>query len=502
MKIATSILFLLLLSLSALGQDVSVQQVKRGCIGRILYFLEEDTHYVTYSNLDHELPESIAQVLPPKISQSYFSDKLRLFSRKLITPKAPADPSLKPIESLREGELYTFAITDDEIRFGAASKKKNPLSPKNFMSKHPELARSKEDKKKKENLHYAGEAWLVNGVLVINHDSGTYQPSAEFLSDVARYMQQNLKVDKVLFTDELGAGQGSTVQTPTGLREKIVNLVKVRLDSITEGYVNFVSSNKYEGQTVSIGADGNPGTDLVMKVEGFIGSGMNGVVYRMKIVKVSEAGKRAFPGILENGVPRTDLVIKFPHNVPYINLLGLTDNYTTSIRREREEYELLKNLVADFDQKESAILATGELGKKSFLVKPFVKAKSIGSLAKTMTSLSPEQIAALDRDIYQMALHVKEKSGLILDIKAENIGWDAENKRWVMFELSTRNVDMYTQNGFDAYLTYFVQRMKLMRPKPWKKTSLLLEQRSEPSLVVSELWRSNEGPQELYVLRP
>lgn len=104
----------------------------------------------------------------------------------------------------------------------------------------------------------------------------------------------------------------------------------------------------------------------------------------------------------------------------------------------------------------AALLTSILQGKTSY-----VTASSVQKLSKNSLSLTDEKKRALKRDIFDMAVMVDKKIHMDLDIKAENIAWDAENKRFIMYEMSmkTKTTGFYIKDGFDGYLSYVTERL-------------------------------------------
>lgn len=442
----------LLLSLNSFALDVKVESNSKGCAGLLTNILRGKTNYVTVSKLKSELPEALGKAPYPN---SKIDSKALRFNNAFFTSLKSVEyvdvDSKAPLKALKSGDLYNFVVTKDEIRFASTSR---AFNAKNISSKHALLAKNTDE------VFYAGEAWLENGILVINHNSGTFRPNSKYLSDVALYFQAALGVEKVTFTDILPPPAASLKQV---VQEKISTLkayVKSKITSFEEFFVGLIARDEYFGKVVSVGLDGNPGNDIVFSVEKYIGSGFFGVVHKIKIQSMSQEARLKFPSLIQGGNFRGDLVVKFPHHVPLLNRLPSLNIFDQSILKESDELDKIKSIVTAFEQSGADILFSGR-GGNPFLIKQFVTASSIQSLAKGATKLSEEQKIALKRDIFDMAVMVDRKIKMDLDIKAENVAWDAENKRFIMYEMGmkTKTTGFYIKDGFDGYLNYFNERL-------------------------------------------
>lgn len=224
--------------------------------------------------------------------------------------------------------------------------------------------------------------------------------------------------------------------------------------------INLFARDRYLGKTIELkNAAGELEIELELVVSEFIGSGVFGAVHKLKVSKLSESAKKNYPFLFSGAEVRDDLVIKFPHNIPLLKYLPVEDIFNKTVIRENDEIIKLKPIIEEFEQDAANLLYKGELDGKTFLVKNFVKASSIQKLASTHKKLTKEQEIALKRDIFDMALAVKDRMGAILDIKAENVAWDESHKKFVMYELSLKEGNAHTDAGLDGYFRYFNDRM-------------------------------------------
>ncbi len=444
------LVFSLLFSLEhASALEITKKVNHEGCTGLFLKLIKKDAEYITYKQLPEALPANLQSVYTNKLKHDGILKYFRDFFATLVSKEVVEEDVSKPLSFIKPNQLYTFVVTEKEIRFATSSR--GTLSLRNLASKHAMLAG--EDK-----VHYAGEAWLENGVLLINHGSGTFKPKAEYLSDVALYFQKTFNVEKVIFSDVLPA-ESKGILPEYG--KKLKSYLMSKITTLEEFFVNLIARDEYLGKAISVNLDGEPGEDLVLQVTDFIGSGFFGVVHKVKVVSMSDAAKIKYRKLIgENGY-RDDLVVKFPHNVPLLNRFPEANIFDRTILKENDEIKDLKEIIDQFDQSAADIIAAGN-EQKPFLLKQLVKADSIQSLSKLGVKLTKEQETALKRDIFEMAMVVSKKMRLDLDIKAENVAWDAVNKRFIMYELSIKSkaTGFYIRNGFEGYLNYFNQRLQ------------------------------------------
>lgn len=432
---------------AALAVDVGSRTNSENCVGALLSFFNRDSKYTSFKNLPEVMPEKLKGNLYSESGQlSKFSKYRRSFFASLVSKEVDEKNVSKPLTKLNQNELYTFVVTEKEIRFATTSR--GSLSPKNFSSKHALLANG-------EKVHYAGEVWFENGVLVVNNNSGTFKPKGEDLSDVANYFQNVFGVEKVIFSDEIPVAKKLTFKS---LMDDFKAFVKAHRSTVKEGIINLFARDRYLGRTIQL--KNNSGeTEVELVVSDFIGSGVFGAVHKLKVNKLSDSAKKTYPFLFVGTEAREDLVIKFPHNIPLLKYLPVEDIFNKTVIRENDEILKLKPIIEEFEQEAADILYKGEMDGKAFLVKNFVKASSIQKLASTQKKLTKEQEIALKRDIFDMALAVKERMGAILDIKAENVAWDESHKKFVMYELSLKEGNAHTDAGLDGYLRYFNDRI-------------------------------------------
>ncbi len=139
------------------------------------------------------------------------------------------------------------------------------------------------------------------------------------------------------------------------------------------------------------------------------------------------------------------------------------DIFERSIIKEFNELGPLKEIAQEFGLQDINIIFQGKAFNKTFLVKKLLKAHSIGELSKMQKVLTLAQEKSLENDIYALAVTVKKKLNLDLDIKAENLAWDPSKKRFVMYGLSVRNSGGFLYpEGFKGYLDYFTNRFNTL----------------------------------------
>jgi hypothetical protein len=91
------------------------------------------------------------------------------------------------VEQLEPGTVYNFVITEESMTLA----KIGDTRIQNFASKHAVI--SDHDP----TVKVAGELW-VDGVVHINNNSGTYQPTEEILRQTKIFFQEYLGVDEVV----------------------------------------------------------------------------------------------------------------------------------------------------------------------------------------------------------------------------------------------------------------------------------------------------------------
>jgi len=428
--------------------EITKKVNNEGCVGLFLKIIKKDSEYITYKNLPEALPPNLQTVYSNKLKHDGLLKYFRDFFAALVSKEVVEENVSRPLSHIKPSQLYTFVITEKEIRFAMSSR--GTLAIRNLASKHAMLAGS-------DKVHYAGEAWLENGVLVINHGSGTFKPNADYLSDVALYFQKTFQVEKVIFSDVLPAESKGIISE---YGKKLKSYLMSKITTLEEFFVSLIARDEYLGKRFGLNLKGERGEDLVIEVSDFIGSGFFGVVHKIKIVSMSEEAKLKYKKLIVGDIYRDDLVVKFPHNVPLLNKFPEANIFDRTILKENDEIIELKSIIEEFEQNAADILTSGT-DVKPFLIKQLVKAESIQSLSKLGTKLSKEQEVALKRDIFDMAIAVSKKMNLDLDIKAENIAWDAVNKKFVMYELSikAKTTGFYIKDGFEGYLNYVNQRL-------------------------------------------
>lgn len=442
MKTFSLVLFISLFFIhSTQAIEVSKSSNKESCTGLILSFFRADTNYVSLKGMP-ALPSTLAgRVYPDQAQWGSITKYRRIFFESLISREVKEDLTNSVLKNLKEGELYTFVLTDKDMRFAETSRGR--LSPKNFASKHGMLAKG-------DKVHFAGEAWLEEGILVVNNNSGTYKPDASFLADLAMYLQKSFNVEKVTFSDVIPVAKSKNLSEYIS---ELTAYIKSRKANFSEGVVNLLARNNYLG---AIFGD----EEIKFKVGKFIGSGFFGVIHKIEGLEASDALRKSAPQLFADGKLRLDLVAKFPQDVPLLSHLPSVDIFNRSIIKENDELVQLKEILKDFDISSADILYMTNYQGKNVAIKKLVHSESIQTLSKISKTLSKKQSEALKKDIYEMAEVVQKKLNLFLDIKAENIAWDPISERFIMYELSIRHSDSFVDaNGFNGYLNYVNKRL-------------------------------------------
>ena len=445
-----SIHFLILFfSLQSFAARVYTTSSDKSCYGLVLSLLNSNSKYTTVKNLNAKVvDEPFGSVLPSKEIKP-FAKKMYSFFNKTIPVEVLESNTSRPLAKLNQKSLYTFVLTEKELRFAETTRRTGAI--KNFLSKHFYLSRG-------EPVYYAGEAWFEDGILVVNHNSGTFRPKAEDLPAVAEYFQRALNVEEVHFSNTLPPLE------PFLPIKAYVDQFKGYISSLKTAFsstvIHFFTRNAYQKEVVSVGLDGKPGKDIVFQVEDKIGNGFYGVVHRAKILSVSQQASFKHPEFIVNGSLSTKLVVKFPNNVPLLHSFPSYNIFDRAIVNEKNEFRSLADSAYDFYNKAADIVFSGKHGKVSFLIKNLVEAVSFEKLAQKHPKLTKEQINSLEDDIYELAVSIKKRLNLDLDIKAENLAWDENQKRFILYELSVRQSGGFVnKGGFDEYLSYVNVRL-------------------------------------------
>lgn len=446
----SSISFLILFfSIQSFAASVYTTSSDKSCYGLVLSLLSSNSKYTTIKNFDAKVfDKPFGSVLPSKDLKPT-AKKMYSFFNKTIPVEVLESNTSKPLEKLNQKSLYTFVLTEKELRFAETTRRTGAI--KNFLSKHFYLSRG-------EPVYYAGEAWFEDGILVVNHNSGTFRPKAEDLPAVAEYFQKALNVEEVHFSNTLPA------QEPFLPIKAYADQFKGYISSLKTAFsstvIHFFTRNAYQKEIISVGLDGKPGKDVVFQVGDKIGNGFYGVVHRATILSVSRQATIKHPEFLVDGSLSTKLVVKFPNNVPLLHSFPYGNIFERAILNEKNEFHTLASAANNYYNKAADIVFSGKHGKVSFLLKNLVEAISFEKLAQKHPKLSKEQITSLEDDVYELAVSIKKSLNLDLDIKAENLAWDESQKRFVLYELSVRQSGGYvTKGGFSEYLAYVNVRL-------------------------------------------
>jgi hypothetical protein len=232
--------------------------------------------------------------------------------------------------------------------------------------------------------------------------------------------------------------------------------VKARISDGSEQLIHALADNsRYQAEPIEIpGPDGQPG--VTFKVAKEIKGGAFGIVYHLEIDAFSPEFAAQNPQLFADGKPRTDLVVKFPQNLP-MRLPGEYDP-KTALLTEIDDGAFFDKVLGDEPIPGASVLFSSK-GDPIFAVKAFVVGQDIESLAKSQGGqLSAPQKKALERDIFNKAKRIFDETGVGLDIKPKNLAWDAANERWVMYEqtrLPEGIASFHVGRGFGQYMRVF-----------------------------------------------
>lgn len=234
----------------------------------------------------------------------------------------------------------------------------------------------------------------------------------------------------------------------------------------------------YSGMELSLGED-NCKAKMVIGEK--VGSGFNAVVYHINIKDASMNFCKKYPELFVNYNPRTDLIVKFP-----------LDSYSLKNRQHRsilKEIKQAKVFAKPFRELHAAkVLFTSQNEKKPFIIKEYLNGANINQLAREQGGkLTEEQKEKLFCDIYEKATAFQKKYGFCVDIKPSNLVWDKDNKRWMMYEATARQIkSYYTQYGYNGYLAIFNHSMKSSLKK--SRPSLKVACEAAGAMATGHIW--------------
>lgn len=213
--------------------------------------------------------------------------------------------------------------------------------------------------------------------------------------------------------------------------------------------------NVHSGKTYTAGVDGGAGRDVAFHVKKQLGQGVFGVVYDVQLGKATREFRRAHPDLfLPSGEPRKDLVIKFANDV---HLPSDIDPFKKALNDEVVATKTAEDFAHGRLHYPETLFVGG--GKQPFIIKRKLTSSPITKLARGPEGLEPKVEAAILRDVYQPALAIKTETGgkKALDIKADNIFYDAKTDRAEMVEITWLPLGLrsfFFQPGEGAYLDY------------------------------------------------
>jgi len=448
MRTWTNVVFVALIFLNqALAIDVTKKTNSESCSGMVLSFFNQGSEYITFKKMP-ELSTALKKVYPDQSKWTTSKKYINSFFKNLLSREVLQGDVVEPLKSLKEGELYTFVMTKNEMRFASTSRA--ALSPKNFATKHALIANGDE-------IHFAGEAWVENGVLVVNHNSGTFRPLPGFLGDLAMYLQRSLKVERVLFSDFI------PIVEEKSLKDRLKDLeayVRRKGKLLSEGLINLISIKSYKGEVFSTGLDGEVGKDVFYRVGEVVNSDFSGVTYKLEIIGLSKKGKTFQPLLNDSGLVRDDLTVKFPHHIPILGNLPRFNMFSAVAIKDEDQLKQLQEIVANFETHASEHVQSVKFKGSKINISKFQETKSVQEMAKSSPALNADQKVALKRDVFDLAEVVKDKMGISLNINVENVGWSPERKRFFILNLSLDQEEApLAKQGFKKYNEYFNQKV-------------------------------------------
>ena len=225
-----------------------------------------------------------------------------------------------------------------------------------------------------------------------------------------------------------------------------------------------ISFNRYEGKTYDVDVAGER---FRFKVGAKVGQGVFGIVHHIDVIDA--------PAHLD----RDDLVIKLPNRVP-LPMPAFLNPWVRNLNTEIREEQIFQNALAEGESLPGPRMLHAQSGSNPFVIKPFAAGSNLRTLGETQSSLT-----AIQRDatnvLFETAKKLHARTGLAMDLKAENLLWDPETQTMGLYETSSvpRLVSgFFTGRGFDAYVDYAEAHM-VSGPKPRRR--IAPDRRAVPS---------------------
>jgi hypothetical protein len=411
------------------------------CFSNLTKLFKSHPQYTRVTNLKKSAKEYLNEKLSPAKGEDLFNRNKHKLVKSILTEKILKQgeiPHDRIQDLLEEGQLYTFAILDDELRFAKSSVRNQIL---NQTSKHLMLADIKD-------VRFAGELWIYKDTIYISNSSGSYMPNSTLTPRAAKYFQDNFNIKKVEVHDESISDLATKIPFKTVLKSKVSNF--------SEALINTIAKNNNEGKVFNLIKESST---VEVEVQSEVGKGVYGIVHRLHLKSFTKDSQTQFPNLFSDNLPRKDLVIKFAHSVPILDSFP-NNPFKKALLEEEAQSKLTQTTLKSLSIDGSEILhsATGE---NQFLIKAFIEGQSIQKMASLQEDLSKDQINAL-KLIYKKAELIMSKTKNGLDIKAENLVWDDTKKTFKMYEITFKaesNKMFYLNDGFDEYLNYIKQRL-------------------------------------------
>lgn len=243
----------------------------------------------------------------------------------------------------------------------------------------------------------------------------------------------------------------------------LVERVRFSLPHFVETLVKKVAKDQFEGEIKVIEKSGQRLVRLT--VTEHLGSGVFGTVHKVNVEAISQNAAREFPEFFtKDGLPRTDLVVKFAHEVS-LPSPRQSNLWIHTLNKEIEQTNVMNSLINN--PRVTSPIIYAEHGSHPFIIKEFIDAKSIQEMSKEQLSLTEDQIHSLKVDIFEKSKELLYSRNVGWDIRPENLAWDETTKTFRNYEsgslpafLANR---LYLQGGFDQYLEYFEKRMHFWR---------------------------------------
>jgi hypothetical protein len=352
--------------------------------------------------IDRMLPDSIAAKSPDYLTG--FKKQLAINLRKSMVLKSiyrtlngevipMGDLDGSSLLKLLEPEVrYNIVVLKDEIRLIRAVK--DPMGDR--VSKHIIVANMSDD------VRFAGEAWTDGqGNLFVNNNSGTFQPPHSGALSTAEILRDTLQYNKVA-AEELDYGlvyaAPKAAASPAPAPAKKPNPISSAIFAVRMAAIAKAEKDR-SGQLYNLIAKDDT-LDGVVRLGNRLGTGFFGSVYKVSGLSPEPKAVQEFGG---------PIVAKIPNE--YLGIPSLSRKAKGELAREVKAYELLKEKLPSLEAQSSypqnpawekgrvpvvPILHSQETRAGPVIYKAEAPGKTLGSLLKARSGLSPAQMNSLE----------------------------------------------------------------------------------------------------------